>query len=418
MQSNRIDWIRLDSIRWLIGGAAWPRWPNGVMSRAVQQRWRRLMLGLAYLTTTPLTTAPFPFPTFQRHSQSPTMSAPPPAPLHHLTPLAFSPSLSLSTGHRIFLKLDCLQPSGSFKLRGLGAASQRAYLLYRSATHLVCSSGGNAGLAVAYSASNLGVGCTIFVPNTTEVAVVQKLRSYGAEVEVVGEVWNDADQEARRFAEKKQGRVYLHPFEGDELIQGHATLMQEVETQMPDGQTVDAVICAVGGGGLMAGILHHLSSSQAQTRLLTLQCYGADSFSQSLLLPPSSSSLPVTLHRITSAATSMATKTCSATHLASARQFGLVTPVRVDDDLAAEAVWRFYKDTGYLVELSCGAALAPVFFPERILNKALGQEAKEKNVVVVVCGGSKVDEEMVREYERRTSEREKRGRADVDGVEV
>ncbi|EPQ28773.1 uncharacterized protein PFL1_03576 [Pseudozyma flocculosa PF-1] len=358
--------------------------------------------------------------------------------LHIETPLVHSSILSKRTGHNVYLKLDSAQPSGSFKIRGIGRISALSLSRYgREGMHLVCSSGGNAGLATAHAARTLGVPCTIFVPTSTEGAIVDTLRrQYGAEVVVEGAVWNDADTEARRFVEAQEGRVYIHPFDGAELVRGHATLVREVYDQMPRGEDVDAIICAVGGGGLVGGILHALSSSSsspsssaAKTRVITTQCFETDSFTRSLLSRPAQH---VTLDEIRSKATSMGTRTCSASHLDAARRYGHVTPVRVDDDLAASAVWQFYRDHGVLVELSCGAALAPVYFPQRILSTALAYGEQDevvvrgappprparKNVVVVVCGGSKIDAEMVKRYEEQTGDMDGRGRADVDGVPV
>ena len=107
-------------------------------------------------------------------------------PLHIDTPLVESRALSASSGRAVWLKLDALQPSGSFKLRGVGFACETHHA--RGARRFVSSSGGNAGLAVAYAGRQLGVPVTVVVPETTTERARELLRLEGAEVVVVGRV--------------------------------------------------------------------------------------------------------------------------------------------------------------------------------------------------------------------------------------
>ncbi|SPO23193.1 related to CHA1 - L-serine/L-threonine deaminase [Ustilago trichophora] len=382
----------------------------------------------------------------------PTQSNPVSSPLHHRTPLYLSPTLSARTGHNIYLKLDCDQPSGSFKIRGIGKICQSAILKNgASNTHLISSSGGNAGLAVAFAASRAGVGCTIFVPVSTEADVVETLRKNGAQVVVGGDSWDQANGAALRLVEQMKGSIYVHPFEGDELVAGHSGLVDEVFEQFQQAQEegqeeVDVLISSVGGGGLIRGIIQGViknttSSTQAPV-LIAVQNFGVDSFNRSFdhFLSSPSSSLPenvVTLEAIESKCTSMGTKKCSLTTLHDAIHFHSSSPnqeivtLTVTDNLSASACWQFTKlsDSKHrMVELSCASALTPIFHPwilqsviqsSKVLQQKVGQDrgSKKLNVVVEVCGGSKVNKALLEEYEMGTGVMEKRDRIRVNGVD-
>ncbi|KAJ9478245.1 ATP-dependent DNA helicase SRS2 [Pseudozyma hubeiensis] len=363
-------------------------------------------------------------------------------PLHSRTPLLYSPHLSALTAHNIFLKLDCDQPSSSFKIRGIGTICQTAILQHgTSHTHLVSSSGGNAGLAVAYAASRAGVGCTIFVPLSTEEDVIGKLRADGAEVVVGGDSWDQADAAARREVETREGNaVYVHPFEGDQLVEGHSGVVDEVVEQMGESGETDVLISSVGGGGLLRGIMKGVQrqGKEGQVTLVAVQNFGVDSFNRSLdkYISSKDGDLPeqvVELSAIESKCTSMGTKKCSLTTLHDAIRYcqgdGDVTTLTVTDPLSASACWQFSKlavdGRKKMVELSCASALTPVFHPwilKRVidgsdrLRRKVEEEGKKLNVVVEVCGGSKVNEALLREYELEAGLMERGDRVRVNGV--
>lgn len=108
--------------------------------------------------------------------------------LHVDTPLLHSVPLTRKIGSNVWLKLENLQPAGSFKIRGIGNLCSKAVRLYGSDIHLVCSSGGNAGLATAYAGRQLDVPVTIVVPKTTSEFMREKIEGEGAEVIIHGEV--------------------------------------------------------------------------------------------------------------------------------------------------------------------------------------------------------------------------------------
>ncbi|RWK59580.1 threonine/serine dehydratase [Mesorhizobium sp.] len=145
------------------------------------------------------------------------------------------------------LKLECLQHSGSFKARGAFTN-----LLERPvpAAGVVAASGGNHGAAVAYAAMRLGHKATIFVPEVSPPAKLERIRGYGAELVVAGARYAEALAASEDFAEKS-GALQIHAFNQEETLVGQGTLGFEIEADLPE---LDTLLVAVGGGGLIGGI--------------------------------------------------------------------------------------------------------------------------------------------------------------------
>jgi len=145
------------------------------------------------------------------------------------------------------LKLECLQHSGSFKARGAFTN-----LLERQVPEagVVAASGGNHGAAVAYAAMRLGHKATIFVPEVSPQAKLERIRSYGAELVVGGARYAEALAASERFAEET-GALQIHAFNQEETLVGQGTLGLEIESDLPE---IDTLLVAVGGGGLIGGI--------------------------------------------------------------------------------------------------------------------------------------------------------------------
>jgi threonine dehydratase len=145
------------------------------------------------------------------------------------------------------LKLECLQHSGSFKVRGAFAN-----LLTRPVPEagVVAASGGNHGAAVAYAARQRGVSATIFVPSVTSPAKAARIRSYGARLVIAGERYADALLASQDFI-AAEGALAIHAYDQPETLLGQGTLGAEIERDMPE---IDTLLVAVGGGGLIGGI--------------------------------------------------------------------------------------------------------------------------------------------------------------------
>jgi threonine dehydratase len=166
------------------------------------------------------------------------------------TPVATVEAAAFGTPVPVTLKLELFQHTGSFKVRGafnrMLAAAARAEV-----PRVVAASGGNHGLAVAYAARALGMPAEVFVPETIAPVKVTKLRTFGAAVTVTGRYYADAyEASARRAAET--GALVVHAYDHPEVVAGQGTVGQELADQAPD---LDTVLVAVGGGGLLAGIV-------------------------------------------------------------------------------------------------------------------------------------------------------------------
>lgn len=164
------------------------------------------------------------------------------------TPMIYSDTFSKLTGKKVFLKLENLQKTGSFKVRGA----------YNKIVHLgpdekrkgvVAASAGNHAQGVAFASSLLGIRATIVMPQAASLAKQMATRAYGGEVFLFGQNTDEALARAQAFAE--EGRSFIHPFDDDEVIAGQGTIGLEILEDLPE---VEAIIVPVGGGGLIAGI--------------------------------------------------------------------------------------------------------------------------------------------------------------------
>lgn len=290
-------------------------------------------------------------------------------PLHTRTPVLHAPASYSRAARPLALKMDALQPSGSFKLRGIGLASERA--LARGARELVCPSGGNAGFAAAHAGARLGIPTAIVVPQTTLALVRERIAAFGAAVVVHGVAWDESNQYALALAHDR-GAAYLHAFDNPDLWDGHATLIDEC---VADGIEFDAVACCVGGGGLLAGIVQGLQrNGRHDVPVIAVETEGAASYAAALV-----AGKPVTLPAITSIATSLGAKRVCQRAVDAARTHEIVA-LTVTDAQAVDACVKFADEFRVLVEPACGATLAALdVHPARF--------ARFERVLVVICGG-------------------------------
>ena len=290
-------------------------------------------------------------------------------PLHIETPLFQSRSMSIVAGRTIWLKLEAVQPPGSFKIRGIGLACQE--YVRRGARRLISSSGGNAGIAVAYAGRHLSVPVVVVVPQTTTEQAKALIRQEGAEVIVHGSTWHEANVLALSMVSASD--AFLHPFDDPLVWSGHASLVDEVARS---GVAPDAVVLSVGGGGLLSGVLEGLHRNRwTGIPVIAVETAGADALAQSL-----KAGHRVTLSAITSIATSLAAPhVCEQAFIWTSKH--PVRSVVVSDRDAVAACLRFLADHRMVVEPACGASLAVVY-------GGAGELAEFKTVLVVVCGGA------------------------------
>lgn len=299
--------------------------------------------------------------------------------LHFETPLVESRPLSVLAERSVWLKLDALQPSGSFKIRGIGHAC--AVYQNQGARRFVSSSGGNAGLAVAYAGRRLGVPVTVVVPETTTERAKELLGVEGAEVVVHGGSW----QEANQFAQSLLGTMdaFLHPFDDPLLWHGHASMIDEVaQAQFKP----DAVVLSVGGGGLLSGVVEGLQRNHwRDVPVYAVETEGAASFHAAV-----KAGHTVELNRISSVATSLGAKRVCEQALRCTSEHPIHSIV-VSDRSALAACERFLTDHRILVEPACGAALSVVY------DRAPALASHDK-VLVIVCGGATATIDQIRTW--------------------
>lgn len=178
------------------------------------------------------------------------------------TPMEYSPSLSQRLGVAVYLKLESLQITGSFKLRGASNAVAQLSA-EQKARGVVAASTGNHGRALAYAASRQGVKATICLSHLVPANKVQAIRDLGAQVCIVGQSQDDAQREAERIADA-EGATLLPPFDHPAIIAGQGTLGLEILEQQPD---VAQILVPLSGGGLFAGVALALKS--ANRRIVT-----------------------------------------------------------------------------------------------------------------------------------------------------
>ncbi|MFS0828803.1 pyridoxal-phosphate dependent enzyme [Pseudomonas phoenicis] len=290
-------------------------------------------------------------------------------PLSINTPLLESLPLSRLAGTRVWMKMEALQPSGSFKIRGVGHACEQHHA--RGAERFISSSGGNAGLAVAHAGRKLGVPVIVVVPQTTSARARHLLGLEGAEVIVHGTSWFEANELAHSLLTPTD--AFVHPFDDPLLWEGHASMIDEV---VAEGVRPDAVVLSVGGGGLLAGVDEGLRrNGLGSVPIYAAETQGMASFNAS-----------VKAGQLTELAALSGVATTLGARQVCQRAFDIsrerpVVPLQVTDREAVAACLGFLDDHRTLVEPACGASLA-LLYGNKVGLGGFG------NVLVIVCGGS------------------------------
>jgi len=285
------------------------------------------------------------------------------------TPLIESLPLSKTCGTRVFAKMDALQPSGSFKMRGIGFAAR--HYASQGVKRFMSSSGGNAGLAVAYAGRALNLPVLVVVPETTPQHAIDLLEQENAQVIVHGASWVEANALAQ--SKRDETDAFFHPFDDPLLWEGHASMIDEV---VMDGLRPDAVILSVGGGGLLAGVHHGLARNCLNdTPIIAVETHTMASYHAAL-----QAGGPVTLDSVSGVATSLGAKQVCQKAYDVAKTHDVHT-LQVSDAEAVDACFSFLNDHRVLVEPACGAALATIYADKMDLRAY-------NSVLMVVCGGS------------------------------
>lgn len=302
-------------------------------------------------------------------------------PLHIQTPVLLSDPISALRQKRVYLKMECYQPSGSFKLRGIGKLCQ--HYASEGYTHFVSSSGGNAGYTAAYAGRQLGLAVTVFVPKTTHAHYLESIHAMGAKIKVIGHAWDDAHHAAMAFNQKING-AYIPPFDHPLIWEGHSTLIDEIVHQC---EKPDVIVVAVGGGGLACGILEGLHRvGWPDVPVLGVETEGAASFAATM-----QAGELVALDKIDTIATTLGAKRITEKLFNWTKRHS-VTPVTVSDKTAVCACHEFMKHHRVLVEPACGAPLSVVYDNLDVI-------APYQNIMVIICGGIGMTCDILAEYQ-------------------
>ena len=193
------------------------------------------------------------------------------------TNLIYSPIFSDESGNEIYIKLENLQKTGSFKIRG--AYNKISNLSDDEKQRgVVASSAGNHAQGVAYAAEESGIKAVIVMPKSTPLIKVESTKKYGAEVILYGDVYDDAFKKAKEL-EEKEGYIFVHPFNDEEVLYGQGTIALEILEKLPE---TDIIIVPIGGGGLISGIACATKILKPGIKIIGVEPEGAASAYESI----------------------------------------------------------------------------------------------------------------------------------------
>lgn len=285
------------------------------------------------------------------------------------TPLMECPLLSDMTGGNIYLKLENLQKTNSFKIRG---ALNKLKLLSEEekSRGVIASSAGNHAQGVALGAREMGIKATIVMPKFAPISKVLATKSYGADVILEGETFNDAFEYALKV-QKEKNYVFVHAFDDDDTIAGQGTIGLEI---LEDLENIDLLLCPVGGGGLMAGIIVALKELKPSVKLIGVQAENIPSMKKAL-----ENHSPLLVKGPTTIADGIAVgKVGVRTHEIFEKFIDEV--ITVTEDEIAQSILFLLEKSKVVAEGAGASALAAL-----LANKI---DVKGLNVAVIISGGN------------------------------
>ena len=283
------------------------------------------------------------------------------------TELIYSDYLSEQTGNKIYLKPENLQKTGAYKLRG-------AYYKISTLTDeerakgLITASAGNHAQGVAYAAKAYGCKAVIVMPTTTPLMKVDRTKSYGAEVVLYGNVYDEDAAYAAQLAEEK-GYTFIHPFDDPAVATGQGTIAMEIIKELP---TVDYILVPVGGGGLATGVSTLAKLLNPKIKVIGVEPAGANCLQESL-----KAGKPLTLDSVSTIADGTAVKT-PGKKIFPYLQKGLDDIITVEDDELIVAFLDIVENHKLIVENSGVLTVAAL----KHLN------VKGKKIVSILSGGN------------------------------
>lgn len=291
------------------------------------------------------------------------------------TPLEQADNLSIRVHNRIWLKREDMQPVFSFKLRGAynKIASLSAEKLKRG---VICASAGNHAQGVALSAAKLGCRAVIVMPVSTPGIKIDAVRQRGGEVVLHGESFDEAYAHALEL-EKSEKLTFVHPFDDPEVIAGQGTVALEILRQHSrHNGPIHAVFCAIGGGGLAAGVAAYIKRLRPEIKVIGVETFDADAMKQSI-----AKGHRVRLPQVGLFADGTAVKFVGEETFRLCREY-LDDIVLVDTDAICAAIKDVFEDTRSILEPSGALAVAGA------KEYARQHKLKDKNLVAVTSGAN------------------------------
>ena len=287
----------------------------------------------------------------------------------YLSPCARSEYFSQHTGNSVYLKLDNLQRTGSFKERG--ALNKLLTLTPEERSRgVIAASAGNHAQGVAYHAGKQGIRAQICMPLTTPLIKVSATKGYGAEVILHGANYDEACEEAVRRSEQ-YGMTFIHPFDDEIVIAGQGTMGLEILEQVAD---VEAVVAPIGGGGLISGVACAVKESNPRVRVIGVQPARLPSMKVAI-----AEGHPVTLSPAATVADGIAVRRAGEKTLPLVQKY-VDDIVTVDEEEIANAILLLLEREKTLAEGAGAAAIAAM------INRKTSLSGNK--VVVLVCGGN------------------------------
>ena len=283
------------------------------------------------------------------------------------TDMIFAPKLS--TDCELYLKTENLQLTGSFKLRGAYYKISQLSEAQRAAGIIACSAGNHAQ-GVALAASRMGIKSIICMPDGAPISKVESTKALGAEVCLVKGAYDDAYAHACRL-QQETGSTFIHPFNDDEVIAGQGTIGLEILDQLAD---VDAVICPIGGGGLISGVAYAIKTLNPGVQVYGVQAENAPSMARSV-----EAGEAVTLETVQTFADGIAVKHPGDVTFEMVRKY-VDAVVTVSEDEIAAAILALIEKQKLIAEGAGAVSVAAAMFHKLPIEG--------KKVVCIVSGGN------------------------------
>ena len=279
------------------------------------------------------------------------------------------PAPVLSRGFDMYLKTENLQLTGSFKLRGAYYKISQLNEEQRKAGIVACSAGNHAQ-GVALAATRMGIKSIVCMPDSAPISKVEATKALGAEVRLVKGAYDDAAAYAAQL-QQESGMTFIHPFNDDEVIAGQGTIGLEILDQLPD---VDAVICPVGGGGLLSGVAYAIKQLNPNVKVYGVQAENAASMVKSI-------------------------KDGEITQLASVKTFADGIAVKKPGDLTYSLISQYVDEMVTVTEDEIAAAILTLLEKQKVIAEGAGAVSvaaalfgkvpiEGKKVVCLVSGGN------------------------------